>query len=162
MSLFTVVAMDQNHGIGYLNQLPWHIPDDLKRFRRLTLNSPIIMGRKTFESIGKPLVLRQNLMLSSTIEHLPLGVQRVTFHECVQKFSERLSPNAYVIGGAQVYEAFLPYCSGLHITMIDSVFPVDTYFPSFEKDFTCVFKQPVGTDFTFTYWVRHSWFVPSQ
>lgn len=122
--------------MGANGGLPWHIPEDLKLFKRYTSGYPIVMGRKTFVSIGRPLPRRRNIVLSKDPVWLPpAGVEVVSSVErvCELEFSE---PCVYVIGGAQVYQAFLPLMSSLLVSWIYRDYSGDTYFPEFEDHFT--------------------------
>ena len=130
MSLILLAALSDNNVIGKDNTLPWHIPEDLKRFRGLTFENPVIMGRKTYESIlqklKKPLDHRINIVLSQTLED----------HDVIVKKSVReiLSycynfEKAYVIGGQQVYASFLPFCSIMELTRVHNSLDGNTFFP---------------------------------
>jgi dihydrofolate reductase len=125
------VAMDNNRLIGCNNGLPWHLPADLKHFRTVTMGKPIIMGRKTYESIGRPLPGRLNVILSRT----PLLIQKGG--EVLHSLSEILAfcqqyEECVVIGGASVYEQLLPQVERMYVTWVDGEFKGDTYFPQFE------------------------------
>jgi dihydrofolate reductase len=123
-----VVAYDQNQVIGYQNQLPWHLPNDLKHFKEVTTGKTIVMGRSTFESIGKALPNRKNIVLTrSTSFHVD---QVETIHQIEDVFAWE---NAMIIGGASVYGQFLPYADDLYITEIDHSFQGDTFFPTWSK-----------------------------
>lgn len=132
-----IAAMARNRVIGAEGRIPWHLPEDLKFFKRTTLGHVVLMGRKTYESLGKPLPGRENWVVSRTGE-FP-GVK--TFRD----LSEIEPPNdgreLFVIGGAQVYEALLPRCSELYLTLVDQEVGGDAFFPKFEDDF--VFKEIV-------------------
>lgn len=128
MSKWTiVVAVDEAWGIGKNNQLLCHLPDDLKHFKRLTMGKPILMGRKTFESIGRPLPGRRNVVLT----HRDLKIEGV---ECVKSLEEaktllQASDEVMVIGGKAVYEQALPWVSTVYLTRIHHLFDADTFFP---------------------------------
>jgi len=136
-----VVAIDKNRAIGHGNELLWHIPEDLKRFKALTLGHPIIMGRKTFESIiaylKKPLPGRQNIVVTRDTNYTYEGV--IVCHsleEALEKAKELDQEEIHIGGGAQMYEAALPYVDRLYLTIVDAEKPADTYFPDYTKDFT--------------------------
>lgn len=131
MRLSIIVAMDENQVIGNNNQLPWHLPADLKHFKTITMGKPIIMGRKTFESIGKPLPGRQNIVVTRTREFHADGVASVhsidEALELVQHCDE-----AMIIGGSQLFESTLSKANRLYLTYIHQHFTGDTFFPKFE------------------------------
>lgn len=130
--------------IGNGMRLPWHIPEDLKRFKRLTLGHPLLMGRKTFESLlvqfGRPLPERRHIVLTSDPERVQHPVA-----ECVTSVDEALAAvkyetKVYIAGGAQVYKAFLETADRLELTLVEGDFEGDTYFPTW--------KHLVGTVYT--------------
>lgn len=131
--LAAIVAMSSNRVIGRDGTLPWHFPEDLKFFKRTTLGYPILMGRATYESIGRPLPGRQNIVLSSTLP----AVEGVTL---IRELSEWPSVCAgaekvFVIGGARLFEALLPECDELFLTHIDEPHEGDVFLPAFEPLF---------------------------
>ncbi|MBH68711.1 MAG: hypothetical protein CMM58_10195 [Rhodospirillaceae bacterium] len=138
-SLVIVVAVAENGVIGCHGDLPWHLPADLKRVRHLTLGKPLIMGRKTFESIGRPLPGRQTIVLTKDQKFSPPGVVvSATFDEALQKGKQiALSMKAdevIVFGGALVYEYALPIAEKIYKTEVH-ICPVgDTYFPEYNMD----------------------------
>lgn len=128
MKLALIAAVAKNRVIGSHGTIPWHISDDLKRFKRLTMGSPIVMGRKTYESIGRPLPGRRTIVITSgTIE----GV------ECYPGLHEALSAlkdqeRVFVIGGGTLYAQALPQADELYLTHVDAEPPGDVLFPPFE------------------------------
>jgi len=127
-----IAAMSLNRVIGAGNRIPWHLPEDFKWFKRMTTGHVVVMGRKTFESIGKPLPNRTTIVLSRSQFQHP-GVQ--TVHSL-----EELSPlmadrQVFICGGAQVYEHALPLCSDLYLTLVKRTVEGDTCFPPFEDRF---------------------------
>jgi len=126
-----IVAMAQNGVIGRDNTLPWHLPQDLKRFKAITLGKPILMGRKTFESIGKPLPGRTNLVLTRDRHWRAEGV--VVAHS-VEDAIERARGAAELmaIGGAEVYRLLMPVARRIYLTHVHADVPGDTYFPDFD------------------------------
>jgi len=130
MNLILIAAISENNVIGNQNDIPWKISEDMKRFKDLTLNHPVIMGRKTFESIlkrlGKPLPNRKNIvMTNSQNEFQGIYIAR-TIDEAI-KLTE--GKDSYVIGGRQVYESFLPIVNILEITRVHRKIYGDTFFP---------------------------------
>jgi dihydrofolate reductase len=134
--------MASNRVIGREGTLPWHLPDDLKSFKRRTLGHPILMGRATFESLPKrrPLPRRRNLVLSRTMPQEP-GVEILRTPEALRSLD--LKGDAYVIGGAAVFKRFLPLCHSVILTAIHAPYPGDTWMPPFETHFT--FDQTLET-----------------
>ncbi|MCC5849345.1 MAG: dihydrofolate reductase [Verrucomicrobia bacterium] len=124
-----IAAMDRHHVIGKEGQLPWHLPGDLKRFKELTSGHTILMGRKTWDSIGRPLPNRRNLVFSRRTDFAPEGA------ECVRSVDEALAKCAgermlFVIGGAEIYQMFLPWADELFLTEVHTdVEGGDTFFP---------------------------------
>lgn len=128
MKISLIAAMDQNRLIGNQNQLPWHLPADLKHFKTLTLNKPILMGRKTYDSIGKPLPNRRNIVLSSQKDITLAGCEVVDSIEAALHMVCN-APELMVIGGRTIYEQTLPIATHLYLTLIKAKFKGDTYFP---------------------------------
>lgn len=122
-----IVAVSENGIIGNDNQLLWHLPNDLKRFKSITMNKPIIMGRKTFESIGKPLPGRQNIILTRA-RYLTLpGCDVVhSVNEALDRTQE--ASEIMIIGGAEIYQLFYPLASKLYLTLVHSVFEGNVHF----------------------------------
>ena len=137
--LSLVAAVAENGVIGAEGEMPWHYPEDLKHFRRLTMDSPVIMGRVTFESIvdmvGGPLDGRTNIVLSSTMDSLDFDdVIVAPSVDSAKEHAATVSETVYVIGGASVYEQFLPYASNLIITEVPESPEGDTYFPNWKSN----------------------------
>ncbi|MBM7646711.1 dihydrofolate reductase [Scopulibacillus daqui] len=139
-----LLAMDKNRLIGKNNDLPWHLPADLKYFKELTMHHTIVMGRKTFESIGKPLPGRDNVVLTRDVSYHPEGV--ATIHSPEALLSE-YDPHQeiFIIGGAKVFEAFFPYADRLYITLIEETFEGDTYFEGFHEEEWTLISEKQGT-----------------
>jgi dihydrofolate reductase len=125
--LTLVVAMDAQCGIGVDNQLPWHLPEDLAHFKRVTLGHPIIMGRKTFDSIGRPLPKRRNIVVTRNALWSHEGVEvALSLHDAVALAGDE---PASIIGGAQIFGESMALASRMIVTEIDHVFRCDTFFP---------------------------------
>lgn len=138
--LVAIVAMSSNRVIGREGKLPWHFPEDLKFFKRTTLGHPILMGRATFDSIGRPLPGRQNIVLSHTMAPRE-GVTVIrSVAELPQVCGE--AETVFVIGGARVFEELLPQCAGLYLTFITQEFEGNVLLPPFEHLFRL--KEVVG------------------
>jgi len=128
-----IAALSRNQVIGIENRLPWHIPADLKFFKRTTLGKPVIMGRKTYESIGKPLPGRLNLVVTRDRTYQPAGVTVVySLEEAIAQGRAR-SAEVMVIGGAEIYRQALPMADNLYLTEVDLEIEGDAYFPAFDK-----------------------------
>ncbi|MGH8495044.1 MAG: dihydrofolate reductase [Gammaproteobacteria bacterium] len=125
--LSIVVAMDENGLIGADNGLPWHLPADLKHFKALTMGHPILMGRRTHESIGRPLPGRQNLVLTRRAGYRADGCTVV--NSLKQAYETAHGQELMVIGGAKVYEAVLPAARRIYLTRVHHRFEGDTFFP---------------------------------
>jgi dihydrofolate reductase len=128
-----VAALADNGVIGRGGTLPWHLPDDLRRFKALTMGRPILMGRRTFESIGRPLPGRRNLVLTSRASSLPAGVEG--FASLAQALKEcAAAPELCVIGGAEVYRQVLPNTDRLELTRVHASPQGDVTFPDFSPE----------------------------
>jgi dihydrofolate reductase len=128
-----LVAMDQNRLIGSNNQLPWHLPEDLKFFKRITMGHPIVMGRKTYQSIGKVLPGRENIVITRVTGFDAKGCTILHSIEELLTYSNLLNEEIFVIGGAEIFQQTFPYADRLYITFIAEEFAGDTYFPPFEE-----------------------------
>ncbi len=124
-----LVAMDQHRLIGKDNQLPWHLPQDLAYFKKVTMGHKIIMGRKTFESIGRPLPGRENIIVTRDMTYTQPGCTILHSIEEIIALSSRSNEEVFVIGGAEIFKEILPVSDRLYITEIDHEFEGDTYFP---------------------------------
>lgn len=127
-----IAAMAHDRVIGQGNKMPWHLPADLQHFKRITLNKPVIMGRKTYESIGRPLPGRRNVIISRNDSYQMEGI------EVVKSVDDALAlvsgaEEVMIIGGGLVYEQFLPLCERLYLTFIDLEVEGDTRFPEYEN-----------------------------
>lgn len=131
--LSIITAMDNNRLIGKNNALPWHLPEDLAFFKKTTLNKPIIMGRKTFESIGRPLPGRTNIIISRNKDYSVDGCVVLDGIESVLEFCKNDS-EIMLIGGASLYEQWLPYADQMYMTLIDGEFEGDAWFPEYQPD----------------------------
>jgi dihydrofolate reductase len=133
-----MVAMAQNRCIGINNTLPWHLPQDLRHFKTTTLNKPVIMRRKTFESIGRPLPQRTNIMVTRNLQRVYEGVQTAaTVPAAIQLALECAvqtgANEIIVIGGEQIYREALPQVSRIYLTRVHASIEGDAYFPEFNE-----------------------------
>jgi dihydrofolate reductase len=139
--LSLIWAMGHNQVIGIDNKLPWHLPAELAYFRKMTMGHPIIMGRRTFESIGRPLPGRTNIVLTRDLTFNAEGT--VVLHSVEQVLEQYNNSGAFVIGGAQIYRQLFPAAERLYITMIDHNFEGDDYFPEIDwSDWRLVNEEP--------------------
>lgn len=127
-----IVAVGKNGVIGKDNKLPWKLPADLAYFKKVTWGSTVIMGRKTFESIGKPLPGRDNVILTRDPDYRQEGCRVVHSASGAVQLAE--GKEAFIIGGAAVYTEFIPYAEKLYITYIDQEFDGDAFFPRIPED----------------------------
>jgi dihydrofolate reductase len=127
-----IAAMSQNRVIGNRLKIPWHLSEDFNWFKKMTTGQIVVMGRKTFESIGKPLPNRLTIVLTRTQRSIP-GVQTVT--DLNEIDLDHTTRTVFICGGAQVYEQALPLCSDLYLTLVKRVVDGDTFFPRFEDRF---------------------------
>lgn len=127
-----VVAVARNGGIGKNNALPWRIPEDLKRFKALTLGHPVVMGRATHESIGKPLVDRRNIVVSTTRSGFP-GCEVVGSLDAALTLALTSDTMPMIIGGARLYAEALPLATHVFLTEVDRDVDADTFFPPWDR-----------------------------
>jgi dihydrofolate reductase len=129
-TLSLIAALDRNRVIGAGGKMPWHLPEDLKYFKRVTSGYPIIMGRKTYESIGRLLPGRENRIVSRQAGYSVPGAR--VFTSIGAACAGAGEGELFVIGGAEIYKQALPLAKRLYLTMIDSEFEGDTYFPQWD------------------------------
>ncbi|ANZ33367.1 dihydrofolate reductase [Staphylococcus carnosus] len=127
MTLSILVAHDQNRVIGKDNQLPWHLPNDLKHVKKLSTGNTLVMGRKTYESIGKPLPNRRNVVLTSNSAFHPEGVDVI--HDLNEIYD--LPGHVFIFGGQTLFEEFIDKVDDMYITVIEDKFQGDTFFPPY-------------------------------
>ena len=129
-------AMDENRVIGHYNKLPWHLPEDLKFFKRVTMGHPIAMGRKTHESIGKPLPGRENIIITRDRKFKSEGCTILHSVEELLDYTSKMHPEeeVFVIGGAEIFKEIISHADRLYLTMIHHQFEGDTFFPVFHID----------------------------
>ena len=126
-----IVAHDKNRVIGYENKMPWHLPGDLQYFKEMTMGKPIIMGRKTFESIGRPLPGRRNIVITRNKQYHSDGIEIVSSLDEALMLTKN-DEEVMIIGGEQIFRLALPLANRLYITQINAEFNGDTFFPSYE------------------------------
>ena len=152
-----IACVDSDFGLGLNGELLFHIDEDLKRFRELTLNHTVIMGRKTFESIGKPLDNRRNIVLSKSLK----TIDGVEIADSLEELYELLIPCSYpasifVIGGGEIYRQLIPYTLEIYLTIVNESKQADTHFPDLDKynEFICDSIRQ-GSGFTFKHYRRN-------
>lgn len=137
MRISIIVAMGESSVIGLEGGMPWRIPADLKHFKRITMGKPIIMGRKTHESIGRALPGRTNIVITRQSDYEAKGVEVTDSMDAALQAAENVAGNsgeAMIIGGAEIYRAALPIADRIHLTEVGSAPKGDVYFPRFERD----------------------------
>lgn len=162
MKLSLIAALDREHGIGLNNRMPWHLPDDFRHFKALTLGKPILMGRKTAQSLGRALPGRTNLVLTRS-GHVPFaGMQAVaSLDEAEVIAAAEGAGELCVIGGGEIYRLLLDQASDLYLTWVDTEVVADTHFPEVDPaQWQEVDSQPHAADerhafaFRFAHYVR--------
>ena len=131
MKIAIIVAVSANNVIGVSGRLPWHLPEDLKRFRELTMGKPIIMGRATFESIGRPLPGRENIVLTRDLEYVAEGCVIAQNTEVALAIAQG-AREVMIIGGGEVYRQFLPTADKIYLTRVEVEVQGDTTFPEID------------------------------
>lgn len=135
MILSLIAAIGKNNELGKENKLLWNLPADMKHFRETTSGHPVIMGRKTFESIGRPLPNRQNIVITRDVTYTKESVEVVHSIEEALRLFENSKAEVFIIGGAEIYKQALPYANKLYITKVESNFQdADTFFPEFNVE----------------------------
>jgi dihydrofolate reductase len=130
-----IAAMSMNRVIGAGDRIPWHLPEDFKWFKQMTTGHVIVMGRRTFESIGKPLPNRTTIVLTRSADVIP-GVRTISnLNQIEPSAAPFVGREIFICGGAQVYRQALPLCSDLYLTLVKRTIDGDTFFPSFEEEF---------------------------
>jgi dihydrofolate reductase len=147
-----IAAMSLNRVIGAGNKIPWHLPEDFKWFKQLTTGNVIVMGRKTFESIGKPLPNRETIVLSRSQFSFP-GVRTISGLNEIELAGE--TRQVFICGGAQVYAQALPLCSDLYLTLVKREVEGDAFFPAFEGQFELVEEIRDTPEFKILHYRQH-------
>lgn len=129
-----VVAMGLNNEIGNQNQLLWHLPKDLKHFKELTSGHPVVMGRKTYESIGKPLPNRTNIVVSRKEDWFEEGILIVGTLKEALKFAKKIDENFFILGGGNIYEQTIGLADRLEVTLVNTAMEADTFFPKIDEN----------------------------
>jgi dihydrofolate reductase len=138
-----IVAMSDNRVIGNNNELIWKLSSDLKRFKELTTNNPVVMGRKTYESIGRPLPNRRNIIITRNLEY------QVDDCEIVSSLEEALlltNSDCFIIGGGEIYKQSLEIVDKIYLTLVHKEFEGDTKFPELNKEWIEVSREDFNSD----------------
>ena len=155
LHLTAVVAMTPDRVIGRAGGLPWHLPDDLAFFKRTTSGHPIVMGRKTYESIGRPLPKRRNIVLTRDTDWSADGVEVIQHPDELQNL-EGMSGQVFIIGGSEIYAAFLPILDDLLVSHVFASHEGDTHLPVFEDQFPISELLETHDGFEVRRWSRQS------
>lgn len=148
MIISLIAALDENGGIGFQNSIPWHLPSDLARFKKLTMGHHLILGRKTYLAIGKPLAGREMIVLSRNPDFRPQGILRVdSYPEALNQASKRGEKEVFVVGGAEIYREALDSADRFYLTRVHTQAEVDTVFPDWnEADWEVICSQEIPAD----------------
>jgi dihydrofolate reductase len=131
-----IVAHDSNRVIGKDNELPWHLPEDLGYFKKMTMGKAMVMGRKTYESIGRPLPGRLSIVVTRNPDYTAEGVVVVNDLKVGIEKAKAYAPEVMIIGGAEIFNMVMEIADRLYITLIQAEFEGDTFFPSYEDEWT--------------------------
>jgi dihydrofolate reductase len=147
MKISLIVAMASNRVIGLNNKMPWHLSADLQKFKKITMGSPVLMGRKTYESIGKPLPGRTNIIISRNPGYRQDGCLVFNDLETALKKACANADEIFVIGGSDLYEAILPIADKIYLTIINSEFQGDAFFPEIDvNEWSVVEREDIKDD----------------
>lgn len=158
MMISLIAALDENDGIGIQNKIPWHLPADLARFKKLTMGHHLILGRRTFQSIGKPLPGREMIVLSRNSDYSPDGCLRASsLSEALDLARGKGEKEVFVVGGGEVYREALEFADRFYLTRVHTTVEADTRFPEWgEENWEAICTQqfpkddrnPYGTTFS--------------
>jgi dihydrofolate reductase len=141
MILSLIAAIGKNNELGKDNKLLWDLPADMRHFRETTSGHPVVMGRKTFESIGRPLPKRRNIVITRDSSYSREGIEVVhSIEEAIALFKE-IPEEVFIIGGAEIYKQSLPFANRLYITRVESNFDADAFFPEIGPEWQETFRD---------------------
>ncbi len=144
-----IAAMSENRVIGNAGEIPWHLPEDFKWFKQTTMGGILIMGRKTFDSIGRPLPGRETYVLS----HTPRNIPKVhCFTDLAMLDQLATDKTVWIVGGSEIYRQMLPRCETLYLSRVHRTCKGDAYFPEFENEFTLAAVELETPEFTVERW----------
>ena len=146
-----IAAMAENRVIGNQNTIPWHLPEDFKWFKKTTMGQTLLMGRKTFESIGRPLPGRQTIILSRSQLSIP-NTETINAIDSIETVAT--NDTIWIAGGAEIYQLMLPKCFDIYLTRVHQKPDGDTFFPEFEDSFTLDSVLESNTQFSIEHWKR--------
>lgn len=148
MKISAIVAISENNVIGLNNSLPWYLPADLQYFKKKTLNHPVIMGRKSFQSIGRPLPKRTNIVITQNPFFIATGtVIAHSMEEALYLAEKTETSEVFIIGGAEIFKLALPFCQRLYLTRVHTDCAGDVFFPDWEEqDWTLISKEEHAAD----------------
>ncbi|MEM4367399.1 MAG: dihydrofolate reductase [Candidatus Anstonellales archaeon] len=157
MKLLSIIAaMSINGVIGKNNSIPWHIPEDLKFFKNKTVNHSVIMGRKTFESIGKPLQNRYNIIVSKSLKKCD-GIYVADNLDDALDIAYKFDSNPFVIGGAELYKQTIELATDIYLTIVNKIVEGDTYFPEIDKEKWAIKDKIILNEISYVcYFVRNT------
>ncbi|MEM1221418.1 MAG: dihydrofolate reductase [Verrucomicrobiota bacterium] len=147
-----IAAMAENRVIGNAGDIPWHLPEDFKWFKKTTMGGILVMGRKTYDSIGRPLPGRETYVLSRSPRDID-GVHSFTDLEQIDQLET--DKTIWIAGGAEIYKQMLPQCRELYLTRVHRKVEGDAFFPGFENDFTLKAIEMKTSDFTVEKWINN-------
>ncbi len=162
MKISIIVAFGENREIGKDNKMLWHLPNELKYFKNTTWGMPIIMGKNTYDSLGKPLPGRENIVITRQQSFQAEGIVVVhSIEEAIAAAAKTDANEAFVIGGGKIYEQFLPLAQTLYITRVHASFDASVFFPAFSFDDynlvnakACMADEKHAFDYTFQIWEK--------
>ena len=159
-TLHAIVAMSENRVIGNKGKIPWHIPEDFRWFKHKTMGGTLVMGRKTFESIGKPLPGRETVVLSRTARAFP----GTTSYDGIESFRANAvtASKVWICGGAEIYRQLLPSCSVLYLTRVKRAVEGDAFFPAFEDRFELDQTIHENAQWSVERWINRKLAAPSR
>ena len=147
MKISLIVAMANNRVIGLDNKMPWHLSADLKKFKSITMGSPILMGRKTYESIGRPLPGRTNMIISRNLDYQQEGCLVFNDLNTALETASQSTKEVFIIGGSDLYKAILPLANVIYLTLINKDFQGDTFFPEIDfNEWSEVAREDIKDD----------------
>jgi len=148
MRISIIVAMDENGGIGFENHLPWHLPEDLKRFKRLTMGHHLILGRKTYQSIGRVLPGRRMIVMTRNPDTQYAGVDVVpSLEAAINLAKSRDDDEVFIGGGSEVYRSVLPITDRIYLTRVHAQTQADVFFPEFDpSEWIEISSEQLGAD----------------
>lgn len=153
MEISLIAAVSENNVIGNKGTIPWQLPKDLKKFKEITTGKTVIMGRKTYEDMGRPLPNRINIIISSTID---VNAENCITVSTIERALElcKQEEEVFIIGGGGLYKEMLPYANKIYLSVVHSSFEGDVFFPSFNKEeFNKIHEEIIEDKILFTFYI---------